>query len=157
QAEPAADQAAVAEQRLDLLRGGVGGYVEVLGAAADEQVADSAADQVRAEAGVAQAIKHPQRVGADVLARDGVPVARNDAQREGRAVGIGRFLYGHRKRLGRRQSPGGGTGAKRVACGRRGPYTTKPRARPGRPRGPAVQPGSTESCPGPPRSLRLEA
>src|SRR5690606_6219667 len=46
QPEAASDQAAVAEQRLDLFRSGVGGHVEVLGMPADQQIADGAADQV---------------------------------------------------------------------------------------------------------------
>src|SRR3546814_10464172 len=43
QAETAADQAAVAEQVLDLFRRGAGGDVEVLGMAADHRVAHGAA------------------------------------------------------------------------------------------------------------------
>ena len=110
QAEPAADQPAVAEQRLDLFRGGVGGDVEILGMAADQQVADRAADQVGVEPAIAKAIEHAQRVRTDVLARNRVSIARDDTQRQWRAGSTGIFLFGHRKRLGRRQAPDGGTG-----------------------------------------------
>ncbi|KAG1253769.1 hypothetical protein G6F65_017320 [Rhizopus arrhizus] len=82
QAEAAADQAAVAEQLLDLFGRGVGGHVEILGLAIDQQVTHRAADKVGAEAGIAQAIKHAQGVRADVLAGDRVLVARDDAQAE---------------------------------------------------------------------------
>ncbi|MNV16331.1 hypothetical protein D3C71_1070870 [compost metagenome] len=82
QAEPAADQAAVAEQRLDLLGRGIGGHVEVLGVAADQQVAHGASHQVAGEPGITQPVQHAQGVGADVLAGDGVLVTRNHAQAE---------------------------------------------------------------------------
>jgi hypothetical protein len=45
EAEAPADQAQVAEQRLDLLGRRVGGDVEILRMAADQQVAHGAADQ----------------------------------------------------------------------------------------------------------------
>ncbi|MNT23825.1 hypothetical protein D3C72_1592630 [compost metagenome] len=82
QAETAADQAAVAEQLLDLFGRGIGGHVEILGLAIDQQIAHRAADKVGAEAGIAQSIKHAQSVRADVLAGDRVLVARDDAQAE---------------------------------------------------------------------------
>ncbi len=84
QAEAAADQPAVAEQLFDLLRRGIGGHVEILGPPPYQQVADGAADQVGTEPGLAQAVEHTQGVGTDVLARDGVLVARDDAQGERR-------------------------------------------------------------------------
>ncbi len=82
QPEAAANQAAVAEQRLDLFRGGIGGHVEVLGIASDQQVAHGAPYKVASEPGITQPVQHAQRVGADVLAGDGVLVARNHAQAE---------------------------------------------------------------------------
>ncbi len=82
EAEAAADQAAVAEQLLDLFGRGVGSHVEILGLAIDQQVAHRAADKIGAEACIAQAIKHAQGVRADVLAGDRVLVARDDAQAE---------------------------------------------------------------------------
>ncbi|EGD17373.1 hypothetical protein XGA_4032 [Xanthomonas hortorum ATCC 19865] len=84
QAEAAADQTTVAEQRFDFFRRGAGGDVEILGMPANQKVTDRAADQVGAKARFAQAIQHAQRVWADVLARDGVLIAWNDAQRERR-------------------------------------------------------------------------
>ncbi len=80
QAEAATDQTAVAEQLLDLLGSGVRGHVEVLGVPAHQQVAYRAAHQVAGEATIAQAVQHAQRIGADVLAGNGVLVARDDAQ-----------------------------------------------------------------------------
>ena len=68
QAEAAADQAAVAEQALDLLRGGAGGHVEILGRAADQQVAHSATHQECAETCFAQSIQHAQGIRAHLLA-----------------------------------------------------------------------------------------
>src|SRR5690606_718806 len=103
QAEAAADQAAVAEQLLDLLRRGVGGHVEILGMHPQQQVADRAADQVGAKAGLAQPVEHAQCVGTDVLSRDRVLVARDAAQdrlREGLridgsdSVGLEKYFAG---------------------------------------------------------------
>jgi hypothetical protein len=51
QAESTADQAAVAEHLAHFLRPGVGGDVEVLGFAAEQQIAYPAADQVGLVAG----------------------------------------------------------------------------------------------------------
>jgi len=47
QAKAPADDAAVAEQALDLTRRGAGGEVEILGSNPEQQVADTAAHQVR--------------------------------------------------------------------------------------------------------------
>ena len=81
QAEATADQAAVAEQVLHLVRGGAGGHVEVLRRQAQQQIAHGTADQVGGVAGFIQAIQHAQRRLADVLARDDVLIARDDLQR----------------------------------------------------------------------------
>jgi hypothetical protein len=51
---------------------------------ADQQVAHCATHQVAGESRIAQSVQHAQRVGTDVLARDVVLVARNDAQGNGR-------------------------------------------------------------------------
>ncbi len=89
QTEPAADQAAVAEQLAHLLRSRVGGDVEVLGLAPEQQVAHRPADQQRAEAGFVQSVEHAQGGLADVTAGDAVLVPRNDM----RAVdGVGRYF-----------------------------------------------------------------
>jgi len=60
QPEAAADDDGAAEVRLDLLRRGVGGDVEVLRRDVEQQVAHGAADDVRAEAGLLQRFAHPQ-------------------------------------------------------------------------------------------------
>src|SRR3546814_20324973 len=64
---------------LDLFRRGAGGDVEVLGMAADHQVAHGAADQESLVAALAQAVEHAQRIGTDVLARNRMLVPRDDA------------------------------------------------------------------------------
>src|SRR5690606_17611659 len=80
QPEAAPDQTAIAEQRLHLLRGGVGGDVEVLGLEPHQQVADRATHQVGFVPALAQPVQHPQGRGADVLAGNGMAVARDPAQ-----------------------------------------------------------------------------
>ena len=77
--EAAADQPAIPEQRLDLLRRRVGGDVEILGMAADQQVAYGTTDQVGGKAALAQPVQDAQCIRADVLARDAVAIAGNDA------------------------------------------------------------------------------
>jgi len=74
QAETAADEAAVAEQRLDLLRRRVGGDVEILGGLPEQQVTDAAADQVGLIAPLVQAIEHLEGILADLFARNRVLV-----------------------------------------------------------------------------------
>src|SRR5699024_7325477 len=80
QAKAAADQAAIAEQLPDLLGRGVGGHVEILGRHAQQQVAHGAPDQARAVTRLVQAVQHAQGTLADVLARNGMAVARNHAR-----------------------------------------------------------------------------
>ena len=94
QAEAAADQPAVAEQRLDLLRRGVGGHVVILRRTADQQVAHGAAYQVATEAGLAQAVEHAQCVLAHLLARQAVLVAGDHAQAGDGIDSLG-FDFGH--------------------------------------------------------------
>ena len=59
QTETSADQPAVAEEALDLLRQRVGRDIEILGLQADHQVADTTADQKGRESRLAQAIEDP--------------------------------------------------------------------------------------------------
>src|SRR5690606_5002151 len=120
QPEPATDQAAVAEQLPHLFGGRVGGDVEILGAAAHQQVAHRATYQVGAVTGLAQSVKHTQCVGADVLAGDVVLVARDEPQYGFGECGIGWHQAGVR----RRGNFGKGTVAERNAA----PYTSKPRS-----------------------------
>jgi len=51
QTEAPADQPAVAELSLDLLRRRIGGDIEILGMAADQQITDRAADDIGLESG----------------------------------------------------------------------------------------------------------
>ena len=72
QAETTANQAAVAEQRLDLLRRRIGCDVEILGRLPEQQIPDSAADQVGLIAPFVQAIEHLECILADLFARNRV-------------------------------------------------------------------------------------
>lgn len=81
QAEAPADQAAVAEQLAHLLRRGVGGDVEVFRLFAEQQIAHAAADQIGFVAGLVQAVKHFQRIFADVFAGNRVLFARDHGHR----------------------------------------------------------------------------
>ena len=149
QAEAAADQAAIAEQRLDLLRGGVGGDIEILGLDPGQQVAHRTADQVAVETGLAQAVQHPQGALAHLLARDAVHVARDDAQLgDGFDCGCGGF--GHALRPCRVLPWTGG----RVASGRRGPLYYQARCPARAITGSVVQPTGFRPIP---CSHRLEA
>ncbi|MNO99959.1 hypothetical protein D3C76_917440 [compost metagenome] len=66
QLEAAADHPGVAEFGADLLRGGVGGHIEVFGAQVQQQVADATAHQVSLVAGLLQALDHHDGVAADL-------------------------------------------------------------------------------------------
>ena len=78
EAEPPADDPAVAEELLDLARMRVRADVEVLWPASQNQVADAAADEIRDVAALLQAIEDPQRVRVDIPARNRMVFARND-------------------------------------------------------------------------------
>ena len=56
------------------------------GPAAEQQVADAAADQIRDVVELPQAIEHLQRVGIDVAARDRMLRARDDPRFDHRAA-----------------------------------------------------------------------
>ncbi len=72
QAEATANQAAVAEQCLDLLRRRIGGDVEILWRLPEQQIPDAAADQVGVIASLVQAIEHLECIFADLFARNRV-------------------------------------------------------------------------------------
>ena len=76
--EAAADDPAVPEQLLDLIRMRRRADVEVLGPAPEQEVANAAADQIGDVVGLPQPVEHFQRVGVDVAARERVLRARND-------------------------------------------------------------------------------
>ena len=78
QPEPSPDDEAVAEELLHLLGRGVGADIEVLRLAAKEQIAHAAADQERLEAGTAEPIENPQRIGIDLLSGQRVLRAGED-------------------------------------------------------------------------------
>jgi hypothetical protein len=76
QAKTAPDQPAVAEQRLDFFRMGIGRDVEILRMQAEERVADAAAHQECLEPGVVQPVQDFQGVlryfgPGDVMGRAG--------------------------------------------------------------------------------------
>jgi hypothetical protein len=78
QAKTPADQAAVAEQLLDLIGIGVRDDVEVFGMPVEQQVADTAADEKRLETSALQPIQNFESVGRDVGPADVVFRARDD-------------------------------------------------------------------------------
>ena len=65
EAKASTDEAAVAKHRAHLVRMSGGGDVEVLGGAAQQQVAHAAAREVGLEALGSQALDHPQRIFVD--------------------------------------------------------------------------------------------
>ena len=67
QPEPAADDPAVPEQPLDLVRVRRRADVEVLRPPAEQEVADAAADEVGDVIVLVQPVEHLQRVGVDLL------------------------------------------------------------------------------------------
>ena len=76
--EAPADQPAVAEQLLDLVRMRVGRDVEILRVQAEQQVAHGAADQKGLVAGFLEPVEDLQRIRGDVGARDRMLVAGDD-------------------------------------------------------------------------------
>jgi hypothetical protein len=75
--ETAADQAAAAKQRLDLLGPGVGCNVEVLGLEAGQQVAYPATDDIGLVAGVLKGIQGLEYGGSELRAGNRVLAPRN--------------------------------------------------------------------------------
>ncbi len=60
----------------------MGGAVRDLLVGGNPKDYDVATHEVAGEPGITQPVQHAQRVGADVLAGDGVLIARNHAQAE---------------------------------------------------------------------------
>ena len=63
--EAPADDPAVPEQLLDLVRMRRGADVEVLGPAVEQQVADAAPDEIRRVVRLVEPVEHLERVGVD--------------------------------------------------------------------------------------------
>ena len=93
QPEAAADDPAVPEQLLDLIRMRRRADVEVLRPAAEQQIADAAADQVGDVVALPQPVEDFQGVRIDVAARERVLGARDDPRLDHRTA-----LYQNRKR-----------------------------------------------------------
>ena len=72
QPETPPDQAAIAEEPLDLPGSGIGNHVEVFRFTPQEEVADTAADQVGDKTVVLETIQYPEGIGAEHPARNGV-------------------------------------------------------------------------------------
>ena len=72
QTKPPPDDPAVAEELLDLVRVRRGADVKILGAPADQEIADAAADEVGLVYSTRGGDAAPSRVGVDVAARDGM-------------------------------------------------------------------------------------
>ena len=86
--EAAADDPAVAEELLDLIGMRRRADVEILGPAAEQQIAHAAADEVGDVIGLAQPVEDLQGIGVDVAARERVLCARDDP-----GLDHGRALY----------------------------------------------------------------
>ena len=82
QTKPPADDPAVAEQLLHLVRVGRGADVEVFRTPTKEQVAHAAAHQVRHVVVVPQPLKHLQRIRVDERSRDRMVFSGNDRRRD---------------------------------------------------------------------------
>jgi hypothetical protein len=78
QAEPPADQAAIAEQLLNLVGVRVRDDVEVFGMPVEQQIAHATADEKCLEACALQPVEDLERVGRDVGPADVVFRARDD-------------------------------------------------------------------------------
>ena len=78
QSEPAADDPAVAEELLDLIRVRRCPDVEIFGTAPEQQIAHTAANQVGNVIVLPQSIEDLERVGIDVAPRERMLGARND-------------------------------------------------------------------------------
>ena len=85
--EATADDPAIPEQSLDLIRVRVRADVEVLRLTAQQQVPDAATDQIGREIVLVEPVEDPQRVRIDVPARERVALARND-YRDGHDAGL---------------------------------------------------------------------
>ena len=70
QAEAASDDAAVAEQRLDLGRRGAGGDIEIFGTAAEQQIAHATADEICGKSAASESADDFCGVGIDLILRD---------------------------------------------------------------------------------------
>ena len=88
EAEATADDAAVAEERADVVGARAGRDVEVLRAAVQEEIANAAADEVGLEAGALEPPHDLRRVGVDAVFVEGRVVALE----AGRLVAQGRGL-----------------------------------------------------------------
>ena len=71
-AKAPADDESAPEQSLDLLRRGIGGYVEILGAQPDQQVAHRATHHIGFETGLLQRAHHVERALVDQRRVDAV-------------------------------------------------------------------------------------
>src|SRR5690606_30495015 len=76
--EAATDDAGAPEQGLDFLGGGVGGHVEVLGVATEEDVADAAARHIGLELVLLKHVYDLARATADIPGFDGVLAGLED-------------------------------------------------------------------------------
>ena len=72
EAETAADDPAIAEQALHFVGVRAGPDVEVLRATPQQQIAYAAPYEVGLETGGVEAIEHLERIGIDVLTREGM-------------------------------------------------------------------------------------
>ena len=98
QAKPAADDPAVPEQLLDLIRVRVGADVEVLRPPLQQQVADAAADEVGGVVELLQPVENFERIRVDVPARNRVFRTRDDHRLRHPSLQLYRVLRSSRLR-----------------------------------------------------------
>jgi hypothetical protein len=72
------DEAAVTKEAVDLVRGGVGGDVEVLGLAAQEQIPHPAPDHIGGVTVIVEPCQDLEDIGGHRRAGDGVLLAGDD-------------------------------------------------------------------------------
>lgn len=86
--EPSTDKSTVSEDLFDLMGSGIGGNIEILGFPAKQQVAHPTANKVCMIPFFLQAVEHPECVGTDPLAGEGMFRSWNDG-----------WLYAHKRIL----------------------------------------------------------
>ena len=78
QSKTATHQSAVTKQLTYLLRGGVGGHIEIFRFHTQKKVADTATHQIGVITSLIQAVEHLEGIFTDIFARNSVLVTRND-------------------------------------------------------------------------------
>jgi len=81
QAKAPSDQATVAKQIANLFRSGVGGHIEILGLASQQEIANTSPNDIGLETGLFEAVEDLERIVGYMLTGDLVLLSRNDQWR----------------------------------------------------------------------------